>query len=89
VTPTSPYEEPAQATREVASLGNDEADMVESAHQGLEVVEPTLASDHHEIDRSGPTGKLRLGETDEESTCVKDPAQRCLDPLKEADSSWR
>jgi hypothetical protein len=28
VTPTSSYKEPAQATHEVASLGNDEADVV-------------------------------------------------------------
>jgi hypothetical protein len=67
----------------VASLGDNETDMVEPAHQGLKVVEPTPTSNHHEVDRSRPGGKLRHGEADEKSTDVQDPTQRCLDLLQQ------
>jgi hypothetical protein len=54
-----------------------------ASHQGLEVAKPALASDHHEIDRSGPTGELRHGEADEESTGVEAPSQCRFDLLEQ------
>jgi hypothetical protein len=77
-------QQPPQPAHEMLSNRDDKADMVELAHQSLEVIVDARLGNQDEDDGGGPFRVFVQSQADQESAGVKEPSQCRLDLLKEA-----